>query len=51
MSIEINLETPNKKELADLLVSISNLIKVSTNKRILVVSKVYFKKESEKNAD
>jgi len=45
MSIEINLETVNKLELSELLVAISKLIKASSNKRILVVSKVTFKKE------
>lgn len=45
MSIEVNFETEHKKELAELLTSISNLIKVSTNKRISVVLKTQFKKE------
>lgn len=45
MSIEVNFETSHKKELADLLVAVSNLIRRSTNKRILVVAKFEFKKE------
>ena len=48
MSIEINLETSNKVELAELLMSISKLIKASNNKRVLVVSKVTFKEEDPK---
>ena len=51
MSIEVNLETSHKKELADLLVAISDMIRRSTNKRILFVSKVEFKKEKTDNAD
>jgi len=45
LSIEVNLETSNKIALAELLMAISKLIKVSANKRILVVAKVTFKKE------
>jgi len=45
MSIEVNLETSHKKELAELLVAIANHIKISTNKRILLVLKVTFKEE------
>ena len=45
MSIEVNLETPHKTELADLLVAVSKLIRRSTNKRILVVAKFEFKAE------
>jgi len=45
LSIEVNLETNHKKELADLLVAVSSLIRISTNKRVLVVLKVNFQKE------
>ena len=51
MSINVDLDTEHKKEVAELLVAISNLIRISTNKRVLVVSKVEFKKEEKENAD
>ena len=43
MSIELNLVTANKKELAELLESIANLIKASSNKKISVVASIDFK--------
>ena len=44
MSIEVNLVTANKKELVELMNSIANLIKASSNKRISAVLSVDFKK-------
>jgi len=36
MSINANLRSPNKKELAEFLVSIANLIKASANKTVSI---------------
>ncbi len=44
MSIEINLKSPHKKELADFLISIANLIKASSNESITINGEVKFNK-------
>jgi hypothetical protein len=42
MSIKINLDTPNKNELAQLLRSIADLIAASNNKSVLIDGAITF---------
>lgn len=48
MSIKINIQTPNKSELAQVLRSIANLIESSSNDTIIVFLEAIFNKSKKK---